>query len=137
MSRRREYRLDALVKTALRAGPMRPAPFGLHGRIWRRLEIAAMIERERRRFRIAVGRAILVVCVISGAAAGALWLWNPLHGALNAVPGMMGLFDYVMAYSQTASRDLVGAGMTVLWTALAVVFLLFLLLVAARRKRVS
>lgn len=100
MSRRDDYRLDSLVRSALRAGSMRPTPFGLHGRIWRRLEIAAMVDRERARFRAAVRRACAVVALLVLAVGAVCWVWSPFASVTENVPGLLGLVDYGMAYAQ-------------------------------------
>lgn len=103
MSRRDDYKLDSLVQAALRSGSMRPTPFGLHGRIWRRLEIAAMVDRERTRFRAAVLRVAAVLAAVVGGIATACWVWNPFASVVEGVPGSLGLVDYTVAYARAVA----------------------------------
>lgn len=105
MKRRDDCKLDSLVRSALRAGGMRPTPFGLHGKIWRRLEIAAMAERERTRFRAAVLRAAIVLAIVAGALAAWCWMWDPFASVVDDLPGSMGLVDYTVTYARAAAMS--------------------------------
>ena len=128
MSPRNDFRLDGLVRSALRAGTMRPTPFGLHGRIWRRLEIVAMVEGERTRFRNAVWRVSFIAIAVTLLIAAVCWLWNPLASVVEEVPGLLGLVDYSVAYTQSVALSIIAAAEWWFWAGAGTTILLALIL---------
>lgn len=110
MSRRNDYHLDDLVRSAMRSGGMRPTPLGLHARIWRRLEIAALVERERTHFRGALVRVLSIACAVFAVFAAICWLSDPLAALGNHAPGFLGLVDYSVTYAQTIALASVTSG---------------------------
>jgi hypothetical protein len=135
MSRRDDYKLDSLVRSALRTGPIRPTPFGLHGRIWRRLEIAAMVERERKRFRAAVRRSCFIIALLAATLAGICWVWDPLASAIDDLPGSMGLVDYMRAYLETHIAGMLADADT--WIGAGIAITLVIVLVLGSRSRLG
>jgi len=89
--------LDALIESALRDEPLAPVPRDLHGRITARVQLAALEQKERARFRNALlsGFAGAVGTVAMAVALLALTNFNVLlnHG----VSGGLGFLDYYTA----------------------------------------
>ena len=97
MSSRAPTDLDDFIEAALGGEPLRPVPVTLHGRVTARLHIAALMTRERRRYRHAKA-----VCLASLAAMGLcaglfVVLADLPHLAEHAFPGGRGYVDYLAA----------------------------------------
>lgn len=117
-------KLDALIEEALKNEPMRRAPRTLHQRVLERVQVTALREQEKIRFRYSMlGMAVAFLAVVAGAVL-IVSLTN-LWGVMNyGVPGGKGQFDYYAtsmfmswaryggAYSMILS--ILGAGIAVL-----------------------
>ncbi len=99
--------LDDFIEGALRSEAMRPVPPGLRRRIQEKVRVAALLERERQRFRRCLAVAALVFLAILSSSGLAAVLGDARGAILGSVPGAMGLYD------QFASR------LTVWWPGLA------------------
>jgi len=86
--------LDALVEAALREGPLVPAPRSLHGRVVERVQLAALEQKERARFRNALLSGF-AACMGVMTAAVAIVASTNFEILLNhGVPGGLGFWDY-------------------------------------------
>ena len=88
--------LDVLIEQALSEEPIRPVPMGFHARLEERLRIAALVEREKKRFRYGT-----TVGAVLFAALGLTFVFVPVLAYLQgwvvrSVPGGMGYLDYVL-----------------------------------------
>jgi len=88
--------LDALVDSALRSEPMLPKPPALHDRVMRRLDVQALMDRERARFRASM--AMMCVALVAILLGGALFVafTNLRHVADYGAPGAKGQLDYIV-----------------------------------------
>lgn len=95
-----EATLDALIESALRDEPVAPVPRDLHARIYERVELAALEQKERARFRntllgaLAAGAGVVATAVVLVALTNFQLLLD--HG----VGGWRGLLDYYAATFQ-------------------------------------
>lgn len=89
--------LDALIESALRDEPLVPVPRDLHGRITERVQLAALEQQARARFRNALLSGFLgAVCVV-GLSVALIALTN-FHVLLDhGVSGGLGFLDYYTA----------------------------------------
>ncbi|HNR32212.1 MAG TPA: hypothetical protein PKI11_15080 [Candidatus Hydrogenedentes bacterium] len=88
--------LDTLIESALRAEPMLPTPPALHERVMRRLDVQAMMDRERARFRASM--AMMCVAAVAIILSGVLFVafTNLRHVADYGAPGAKGRLDYII-----------------------------------------
>lgn len=84
--------LDGFIESALRSEPFRPVPFGFQRRVEDRLRVAALCERERRRFRRCMTVAGMVM--VGLVSAGIFFVFLAGAGGLAAsIPGFLGFYD--------------------------------------------
>lgn len=85
--------LDRLIDSALRNEPERDVPFGFHRGVEERLKMAALLDRELKRFRTCWASAA-VLSVALTCATVSVWLGAGLPGAAaRAFPGLLGSYD--------------------------------------------
>lgn len=85
--------LDGFIESALRGEAMRTVPPGLRRRVQEKLHIAALLERERQRFRRCLVVAALVLLGLLSSSGIAAVLGDVRGTILGSVPGAMGLYD--------------------------------------------
>lgn len=94
--------LDALIEAALRDEPLVPVPRTLHGRVAERVQLAALEQKERARFRNTLLSGFAACVGVVTAAAGMLALTN-FHVLLDhGVSGGLGFWDYYRATFEVA-----------------------------------
>lgn len=85
--------LERLIDNALRSEPERDLPFGFHRSVVERLKIAALLDRELKRFRACWASAGLLAVALACSVLS-VWLGADLPGAAaRAVPGALGSYD--------------------------------------------
>jgi hypothetical protein len=91
----KKNKLDDLIRSALRAEPMRPVPRGLQSKVCARLSVVALIERERRLLRnVAAFCGMLFTFFVTSLLL--FWMFKAwLAPMLFDMPGAMGWWDYV------------------------------------------
>ena len=86
-------KLDALIEAALRDEPERSVPFGFHRAVDERLQMAALLDLERGRFRrcwISAGAFAALVALATSVG----WIAADVSGTISrAVPGALGSYD--------------------------------------------
>ncbi|MBI1319805.1 MAG: hypothetical protein GC168_12790 [Candidatus Hydrogenedens sp.] len=89
---------DALIESALRSEPMRPAPLDLHRKVTDRLQIADLREREVVRFRYSMTSLLLALMGAHFAAAMVIMFTNFDLLLANGLPGAFGIYDRYAVY---------------------------------------
>ncbi len=85
--------LDRLIDNTLRNEPERDVPFGFHRGVEERLKIAALLDRELKRFRTCWAFAGILAVALTCATVS-VWLGADLPGAAaRAFPGVLGSYD--------------------------------------------
>jgi hypothetical protein len=88
---------DALLDEALGREPMRPVPLGLYRDIRVKLQIAAMLDKERRRFRRTLMMGFAGICSIAGLSFLVAQLTEASGIASGVMFGGMGMYDSMAA----------------------------------------
>ena len=105
----RMNRLDALMDAALRPGPELQAPPTLVTGVTERLQVAALREREKRRFRMSLLTLLLALSSSLIAAGGYLWFTKLDVIARAGVSGGKGHYDYYTTALGLSLGDYTGA----------------------------
>lgn len=85
--------LDRLIDNALRSEREQDVPFGFHRAVDERLKVAALLDRELRRFRACWASAGILALALACTTVG-VWLGADLPGAAaRAIPGALGSYD--------------------------------------------
>lgn len=95
--------VDKFIEDALSSEPMLSEPSGMHAQLERRLQISALILKEKRGFRT---RLVLASCLFSLLIAGGVSfvIYGGVSGLFQAAaPGAMGYFDYLCTSQANAT----------------------------------
>lgn len=101
--------IEELIESALRSEEMLPVPPTLHDRVSARLEVLALMEKERARFRTSM--AMMAVALVSIIGGGLLFVaFTNLRGMLvHGAPGAKGRTDYLIHHMMESLSSYGGA----------------------------
>jgi len=91
-------KLDNVIEDALRSEPMRPVPSGFHRRMSNRLQVTALVQKERQGFRFRMAATSMVFLALGVAAIGVPAAAFYQGWVVRSVPGAMGYFDYFVVF---------------------------------------
>lgn len=85
--------LDDFIESALKSERLRAVPPHFHRTVVRRVQVAVLVDRERRRFRRCVGSAVTVAAVLSGVTILAALGSGIRESLVQSIPGALGMYD--------------------------------------------
>ncbi|GMV91505.1 MAG: hypothetical protein AMXMBFR82_12830 [Candidatus Hydrogenedentota bacterium] len=91
--------MDRMIEEALRSEPMRNVPQGFHLRMSNRLHVTALVQNERQGFRFRMMATAAVFAILGAAIVGVPALAFYQGWGVQAVPGAMGYFDYLVVFA--------------------------------------
>ena len=113
--------MDVLIEEALRSEPMRPVPAGFHARMENRLQVTALVQRERQGYRFRMMATAALLAVLGFVVLGVPVIAYMQGAVVQSVPGAMGYFDYLIVYAVQSWEMIAFAAGVSLLVAVAVV----------------
>ena len=101
--------MDDFIEAALRSEPMLPVPFGFARSVEERLQVAALMERERRRFVRCFGIAGILTAAVAALMVAVFAQGNLVAAVVQNVPGALGHLDYALSVAATYGLGVAGA----------------------------
>ena len=88
--------MDRMIEEALRSEPMRAVPAGFHARMENRLQVTALVQRERQGYRFRMMATAALLAVLGFVVVGVPVIAYLQGATVQSVPGAMGYFDYLV-----------------------------------------
>lgn len=124
--------IDRLIEDALKSEPMESLPVGFQARTQERVVIAALVMRERRRFRRCMAGGVLGIMTLMTSGAMAAFFGGLPAAIAEAVPGAMGYYDQLSVFVSVWWPGL--AGVAILSTCVLAMGVLVAEAVPSRRE---